>query len=355
MNVLGIVVVLAMSCAALAQPSFDDPVALLREDAPLYSGRTPSEVAQLRAQQFTRLAEQGVPPDALPFIVAELAHGHKPLPIAAAARAAAAAGPAASAAAPYLLRLLGSGFHDQQLALDEHGLTSVRIEAVRALESFGASAGDEALAALRELANDRGLAANELGPVLRDAVEDAVAKIAPAPSCHTAAAPPLAFASLWSDAAERKAPALDAFPELAGKPVALTFFYTRCDNDRKCSTNLSRFAQLQSATAGLAGKVRLVAITYDPEYDTPLQLARFASGRGLHVSDDLRLVRSTPAELAQLAQALGLAVNFADGRPNIHGVELFVLDRKGRVAREYRNVIWDEQSVLADLAKLALE
>ncbi|HEX8412145.1 MAG TPA: hypothetical protein VF883_25065, partial [Thermoanaerobaculia bacterium] len=171
MNALRILIAAAMSCAALAQPSPDDPVALLREDAPLYSGRTPSEVARLRAQQFTRLAKHGVPPDALPFIVAELAHGHKPLTIAAAARAAAAAGPAASAAAPYLLRLLRPAFHDQQLTLDEHGLTSVRIEAVRALESFGASAGDEALAALRELADDRGLAANELGPVLRAAID----------------------------------------------------------------------------------------------------------------------------------------------------------------------------------------
>jgi protein SCO1/2 len=241
--------------------------------------------------------------------------------------------------------------------LGEDGRTSVRIEAVRALGSFGESAGDEVLAALRELAGDRGFAANELGPVLRAALDEAIARIAPAPSCHTAPAPVLAFASLWSDAAHRKAPALAAFPELAGKPVAVTFFYTRCDNDGKCSTNLSRFARLQSAAAaaGLSGKVRLVAITYDPEYDTPLQLARFANGRGLRESDDLRLVRSTPAALAQLAHALGLAVNFADGRPNIHGVELFVLDREGRVAREYRNVIWDEQAVLADLAKLAAE
>jgi cytochrome oxidase Cu insertion factor (SCO1/SenC/PrrC family) len=247
-------------------------------------------------------------------------------------------------------------FHDEQLSLDDRVLTTVRIEAVRALGAFGDAAGDDALRALRALASER-VVANELGPVLREAIETAVIAIEPRPHCHAAQEPVIPFASAWRDAAQRDAPVLAAFPELAGKPFALTFFYTRCDNDRKCAMNLSRFAQLHSAveTAGLSGKVRLIAVTYDPEYDTPLHLARFANGRELRTGDGLRLIRSTPDVLKELARTLRLAVSFADGRPNVHGVELFLLDRDGRVAREYRNVIWNERDVLADLGVLAGE
>lgn len=335
-------------------------VALLHEQSPVYAGRTPFEAARLRARFFVALAETGVPRDALPVIVAELEQGHAPISLAAAARAAATAGPSASAAAPHLVRLLQADFHDEQVTLDSSGLTNVRIEAVRALGAIGPDAGEDVLPALRALAEDRSFAANRLGPALHGAIEAAIAQIAPAPSCHTAAPPViLALGAPWRDPAQREAPVLPALEvkDLADRPLALTFFYTRCDNDRKCETNLARLAQLQAAaeTAGLASRVRLVAVTYDPGYDTPLQLARFANARNLRPGDGFRLVRPSPSALANLAHALDLGVNYADGRPNIHGVELFVLDRQGRVAREYRNALWNERDVLADLERLAGE
>jgi protein SCO1 len=328
--------------------------ALLREESPLYASRTPYDVTRLRAQLFVTLAATGVPREALPLVIAELAHGHKPLPLAAAARAAAAAGPAASEAVPHLVRLLGPAFHDEQVSLDEFEPkwplktpTNVRIEAVHALAAFGGAASD-ALPALRELAANREL----LSPRLKEEVNAAITKLEPRMSCHSEESEPIAFASAWQDSAQRGPSVLRV-----DKPTALTFFYTRCDNDKKCSATMSRFAQLQAAASerGALGKVQLLAYTYDPDYDTPYHLSRFATTRGLKVGEDVRLVRPEPRDLTSLARNLGLAVNFADGRPNIHGVELFVLDRRGRVAREYRNVIWNENEVLADLERLLAE
>lgn len=325
--------------------------ALLREESALYAARTPYDVTRLRAQLFVTLAATGVPREALPLVIAELGYGHKPLVLAAAARAAASAGSSASAAVPHLVRLLGPAFHDEQVSLEEfeptwplRSPTTARIEAVRALASFGESAGD-ALPALRELAANREL----LSPRLKQEVEAAIAKLEPRPSCHSEEEEPVTFASAWRETSQRGAPALRV-----DKPTALTFFYTRCDNDRKCSATMSRFAQLQAAALekGVASKVQLLAYTYDPDYDTPYHLGRFAATRGLKLDS---LVRPTSKDLASLVQNLGLAVSFAEGRPNIHGVELFVLDRNGRVAREYRNVIWSEKDVLADLERLIAE
>ena len=48
-------------------------------------------------------------------------------------------------------------------------------------------------------------------------------------------------------------------------------------------------------------------------------------------------------------------MNFADQRPNVHAIELLLFDRAGRFVRQYRDVMWDEETVIADLRRLAAE
>src|SRR5438046_2900829 len=52
---------------------------------------------------------------------------------------------------------------------------------------------------------------------------------------------------------------------LLDKPTVITFFYTRCQNARKCSMAISWLGALQRqlVQAGIAGQVRLLAITYE--------------------------------------------------------------------------------------------
>lgn len=70
-----------------------------------------------------------------------------------------------------------------------------------------------------------------------------------------------------------------AISEWRGSVVLLTFIYTRCPLPNYCPLMDAHFASLQSsiaADATLAGKAKLVSISFDPDYDKPAVLAAHA-------------------------------------------------------------------------------
>ena len=360
--------VIATLAAVTAADDAEGTIAsLLHENAPLFAGRVPNEVTRMRAAMFAALAATSVPDEALPLVAGELAHGHKHLVLAAAARAAATAGRRAHAAVPHLIRLLSPAFHDDAVSLADltvtwsaRETTTVKLEAIRALEAIGSASAD-ALPLLREVSASTASAINA-----RAAARAIAAIETPAvPHCHTAAeTPALTFISPWLARTERKIAlaftgadhdgAPIAAERLAGKPFALTFFYTRCENDRKCSLTMSHFARLRAAAeAKLGDKVRFAAMTFDPDFDTPSRMVAFARARGYEPSPAAAMIR--PADLERVVSDLGVAASFSNGRPNVHAVQLFLFDREGRFVREYRNVAWNDADVIRDLERLSAE
>lgn len=145
--------------------------------------------------------------------------------------------------------------------------------------------------------------------------------------------------------------------ELVDKPALITFFYTRCQNARKCSMAVSRMAGLQRelAGAGLGGQVRLLAISYEPQFDTPERLHRYATDRGLRLGDDARALQLDAARHQQLVDEIQAPVNYNAGFVNTHGVELSLVDARGRVVRKYHTVLWDDAEVVADVRRVLSE
>lgn len=342
--------------------------ALLPERSRLYEGRGPNEAERLRAYLLVTLAEVGPPPEALPYVLADIAHGHRTSLLAAAARAAGALGPSARAAVPYLAVLLGPSFHDDQTSLTAYAPswpladpTTVRLEAVRALGRIGPGA----RAALPTL---RALAAAEPAAALTREARRAVQAIEaegdeepqddgrPAPSAwlppELRAGSPLATVRFTDQDGRSR-----GLAELSGRPLALTFAFTRCGNPNKCPLTMSRIARLQRAlqAAELDRAVRLAVVTLDPELDTPEQLARFAGNYGFRLDEETFMLRPQPAGLAAFEDALQLAVSRGAGQINGHGVELYLFDRRARYVRHYYGVAWDDAKVTADLEKLAAE
>jgi cytochrome oxidase Cu insertion factor (SCO1/SenC/PrrC family) len=132
-----------------------------------------------------------------------------------------------------------------------------------------------------------------------------------------------------------------------GRPAVVTFFYTRCDNPRKCSLTITKLAALQRALGerGLAGAVRLAAITYDPAFDLPARLRMYGQDRGIRFDDDTRFFR-TPSGFGELRERFGLGVNYGASTVNRHRTEVFVLDPAGDVAATFARVQWDVEAVL---------
>lgn len=145
--------------------------------------------------------------------------------------------------------------------------------------------------------------------------------------------------------------------DVIDRPVVVTFFYTRCQNMKKCSMAVTRLGALQRelADAGMDGKVRLLAISYEPQFDTPERIRRFASDRGLRVGDNALALQLDVKRHQQLVDELQAPANYNAGWINTHGVELSLLDAKGRVVRKYHTVLWDNEQVVADLRRVLEE
>ena len=142
---------------------------------------------------------------------------------------------------------------------------------------------------------------------------------------------------------------------LMNKPVAIAFFYTRCQNAAKCSMTVNRMAMLQEMLRdrGLDSKVRLLAITYEPQFDTSERIHRFGTDRGLEFGPDAKAIRIEGDGLTRLVDSLEAPVNYNAGWVNTHGVELTLFDARGRLVRKYHTIGWTNAAVVADLKRLA--
>lgn len=145
--------------------------------------------------------------------------------------------------------------------------------------------------------------------------------------------------------------------ELGARPVALSFIYTRCTNPNKCPRVVQQMAKLAAMleTEKLDTQVRLLVMTYDPEYDTPDRLREYGEKHGLSFTPNVRMLRPDSQGRDHFFDQLQVAVNYNSSGVNLHGVQLFLFDNEGRFVRRYQSVFWDAAEVLGDLKQLAME
>lgn len=145
--------------------------------------------------------------------------------------------------------------------------------------------------------------------------------------------------------------------ELGGRPLALTFLYTRCTNPNRCPRVATRMGELQKLVEadGLGSRVNLAIMTYDPDYDTPAVLGQYGLDRGLRFTPGVRMLRPDPGRKDDFFDRLRVTVNYNADGVNLHGLQLFLFDGRGRFVRRYQSVVWDNAEVLVDLKRLAGE
>ena len=145
--------------------------------------------------------------------------------------------------------------------------------------------------------------------------------------------------------------------ELAGQPLAISFAYTRCMNPNKCRAVTTTMGTLQRklGETGLREKVKLVLITYDAQYDTPQVMRDYATRNQLALDEHALYLRPGVDPEHKLFRDLGVNASFNQTGVAIHGIQLLLVDKLGRVARTYRTLIWDNEQVAKDLERLAKE
>ena len=144
-----------------------------------------------------------------------------------------------------------------------------------------------------------------------------------------------------------------SFGDWRGSFTLITFIYTRCPLANFCPLMDQNFAALQRAIAKdpkLAGHVKLLSISFDPEYDTPAVLTAHAA----RLKTDPAVWTFATADrvtIDRLAGKFGVDVvrTPADSAQITHTLRTSLVDRDGRIVKFYTGNDWTPGAVLADM------
>lgn len=140
-------------------------------------------------------------------------------------------------------------------------------------------------------------------------------------------------------------------------PTLVTFIYTRCPLPNYCPLMDRNFAALQpriAADPALRGRVRLLSISFDPDFDTPQVLAEHSARLGAD-PDVWTFLTGDRVTVDRVAARFGVGVmREADaGRTITHNLRTVLIGADGRVAAIYPGNDWTVDRALADLATAA--
>jgi protein SCO1/2 len=138
-----------------------------------------------------------------------------------------------------------------------------------------------------------------------------------------------------------------------GFGVLVTFTYVRCPLPQFCPLMDRRFAAIQHAVAAdarLAGKIRLLSVSFDPAHDTPAALHAHATRLGAD-PDVWRFATAPPDVVDRFAARFGVnVIREADGTIT-HNLRTAAIAPDGRVVKIYDGSDWTPEQVVDDLAQ----
>lgn len=136
--------------------------------------------------------------------------------------------------------------------------------------------------------------------------------------------------------------------DLHGRPIVVTFIYTRCPLPDFCPLMTHKFVQLQerlqSQPSSGRPPVHLLSVSLDPTYDTPDVLKEYAR------EADADLTRWTfatgdSAAIRDLAQQFGVFYQ-SEGGELVHNLSTALIGSDGRVRRIWRGSDWTPDEVI---------
>ena len=150
-----------------------------------------------------------------------------------------------------------------------------------------------------------------------------------------------------------------------GRITVLSFIYTRCAAPKACPYAAGVLSQLHALSANdkeLATNMRLVSLSFDPDYDTPQRLAAYSEGMREEESGcEWQFVTAkSHSALESILRSYGQAVdqrsnpNDPQG-PLYHILRVFLIDRASCIRNIYSSATLDPRLVLADVKTLLLE
>ena len=140
-----------------------------------------------------------------------------------------------------------------------------------------------------------------------------------------------------------------------GAPLAITFTYTRCPIPEFCPRIDRQFSEVAAAIkqdAALAGKAKLLTISFDPGYDTPAIMK--AHAKKLGADESLwTFATGTRENIELFAARFGVAVTRTGETPAdiMHNLRTIIVDGSGIVRALHSGTDWTPAALVEDLRK----
>ena len=146
--------------------------------------------------------------------------------------------------------------------------------------------------------------------------------------------------------------------DLRGKPLLLTFIYTRCPLPDYCirmSDNFGMVArQLKQNDPGLYDKLQMLSVSIDPEFDQPPVLKNYGKSFAGTVDpkfEHWQFGSATPKDTRNFANFFGLSYE-QEGGQIVHSLRTALVDPSGKISAVYNGNDWHPEEVIRDLKKM---
>jgi protein SCO1/2 len=154
-------------------------------------------------------------------------------------------------------------------------------------------------------------------------------------------APPF---TLTTEAGERL-----ALSDLRGKVLAVTFIYATCKDS--CPVLTAKMVAMQRQLGTDAARLRFVAISVDPEVDTPAVLRSYADALGANRAG-WNFLTGSPDEIRKVVRDFG-AFARKNARGDVDHIYLTsLIDGSGAMRVQYLGYRFDPEEMLRDLRSL---
>ncbi len=142
--------------------------------------------------------------------------------------------------------------------------------------------------------------------------------------------------------------------QFQGKPLLLTFIYTRCPFPDYClrmSHNFLEVMQELQKSPQVFAKAQLLSISIDPATDTPPVLRTYGKTYVDGIDPKFQhweFATGSPEEVRRTADFFGLVYNQKDGQI-VHSLSTVLIGGDGKVLKVYSGNDWKPEDVAADL------